>query len=153
MNYYTQNIIGTRFRYKILSGGLEYDHYNSEIIPYKMWRYYLRMQGKFREKFMYTLNANFRDYRVINDNLNQKFADISSRLAYNLNPRSKINIEASYRNQSGREIDLDLFTLRTEYSAMVRQMYFKLGVEMYNRNYLSERVEFMGGYIKVARRF
>ena len=70
-----------------------------------------------------------------------------------LNPKSKINVEASYRNQSGREIDLDLFTLRTEYSAMVRQMYFKLGVEMYNRNYLSERVEFMGGYVKIARRF
>ena len=153
LNYYTQNVVGTRLTYKIFSGGVEYDYYNSDIIPYKLLRYYIRVQGKFHKRFLYTVNGNYRDYKMIDEDVNQKFADISARLAYSINSKSKINVEASYRNQTGREIDLDLFTLRTEYSAIVRQMYFKVGAEMYNRSYLNESVDFIGGYVKVARRF
>jgi hypothetical protein len=153
LNYYTQNVFGMRLTYQMISGGAEYDHYNSEIIPYKLYRYYIRVQGRLYKKFLYTLNGNYRDYKMIQEDVNQKFMDVSARLAYNLNSKSKINVEASYRNQTGREIDLNLFTLRAEYSAIVRQMYFKVGAEMYNRNYLNESVDFMGGYIKVARRF
>jgi len=153
LNYYTQYVVGTRVNYKIFSAGIEYDNYNSELIPYKLYRYFLRVQGRIRNKFLYTLNGNYRDYKIINDNKNQKFADVSARLAYNINTKSKINFEASYRNQKGQEIDLNLLTLRGEYSAIVRHIYFKVGVEMYNRDYLNEQVDFLGGYVKIARRF
>lgn len=153
LNYYTRNIYGIRFLYKFVAGGVEYDHYNSDLIPYKLMRYYLRFQGNITNKIRYSLNFNLRDYKMINEQTNQLFADVSGRISYKIGSRSKLNLESNYRKQQGRQIDLDLLTLRSEYSTAVRQLYFTVGVEMYRRNYLNEEINLTGGYVKIARRF
>lgn len=153
LNYYTRNIYGIRLMYKFVTGGVEYDHYNSDLIPYKLMRYYLRFQGNITNKIRYSLNFNLRDYDMINEQINQTFADVSGRISYKTGSRSKLNLESNYRKQQGRQIDLDLLTLRSEYSTAVRQMYFTIGLEMYRRNYLNEEINLTGGYVKIARRF
>lgn len=153
LNYYTRNIYGIRFMYRFVTGGVEYDNYNSDLIPYKLMRYYLRFQGNLTNKIRYSLNFNLRDYEMITEQINQTFADFSGRISYNIGSRSKLNLESNYRKQQGRQIDLDLLTLRSEYSTAIRQLYFTVGLEMYRRNYLNEEINLTGGYLKIARKF
>lgn len=154
LNYFTQNVYGGRLEYKFVSGGIEYDDYNSIIVPYKMWRYYLILQGNFKTKLSCSLNGNISDYQMIlNDTLKQKYFDLSGNLIYNFNPKTKISFTTSYRNQQGKGVELDLFTSRTEFTSIFHQLIFTIGLEMYNRDYLGEIMNFKGVNIQVVRKF
>jgi len=58
-----------------------------------------------------------------------------------------------YRNQAGRGIDLDLITSKLELTSVVYKIYFTLGLEVYNRNYLGEIINFKGVYVQILRKF
>ena len=99
------------------------------------------------------MNGNIRNYKLLNDNRDQKYADLSGMLAYMFSHNSKLNFEVSYRNQTGYQIGLDLLTARTEYTATFGKLYVTLGLELYDRNYLSERIKYKGVYAQISRRF
>ncbi len=153
LNYYTQNVIGTKLDYHFVSAGAEYDYYNSSIIPYKMMRYFIQVQGNVNKKMMCSLIGNYRDYKMINDDINQRYADISALISYMVTSRSKIELQGGYRNQRGREIDLDLITSRLEFTTSYRKLFLSVGLEFYKRNYINEKIDFRGGYVQIARRF
>jgi hypothetical protein len=139
--------------YKSVNGGVEYDNYASSVIPYKLMRYFLQIQGSFKNKLLYSLNGNYRDYKEIDNETDQKYTDVSGNIAYMFTAVSKLNVELGYRKQIGNAIDLDLLTLRTEFTTTYRQLFFKVGVELYRRTYLNEDVNFNGAYIQIIRNF
>ncbi len=153
LNYFTQQVAGARLEYKFASGGVEYESYNSSIIPYRMMRYYVALQGNIRGKLTFTLNGNLRQYTMLQDNTKQIYADILGSAGYNFSPQTKISLEVGYRKQVGAQIDLNLLTARTEFTTIFRQVFVRIGVEIYGRDYLSERTNFFGGYVQLVRNF
>jgi hypothetical protein len=153
LNYYTQQIYGCRFEYKVFSGGIEFDDNNSSILPYKLKRYYIMVQGQYKSKWIYSLNGNISDYLLIHENQKQLYSDLSGQLGYNLSARSKINFEAGYRQQVGQGIDLKLLNARLEYTHTNRSYYYTVGIQTYKKDYLGEIDNYRGGYFRIARRF
>jgi hypothetical protein len=153
LNYFTQTIYGIRLEYKFASGGMEYELYNSSIIPYRLTRYFLLLQGSFKDKFAYSINANVRNYYMIDDKTDQKYIDLSGILTYNLAAQTRLNVEFGYRKQLGQGIDLDLLTGKADVSTVFRQVHCKLGLQVYRRIYLNEKTNFIGGYVEIVRNF
>lgn len=153
LNYYKQYVYGGRFDFKFLACGVEYDDYRSVIIPYKLMRYYITLNGTIKQKILYSLNGTVNDYKMINNDVNQLYTDINGSLGYIFNSRTKFTVELGYRNQKGKEIELDLLTSKAELTTSLRQLYFTLGVNYYNKKYLTENIDFKGAYFKIVRKF
>ena len=127
--------------------------YDSNIIPYRMRRYYLDVNWNFKSKLLLTLNGNIRDYRMIADEVDQLYSNISGKLAYRIRPRMRVSLESGYLNQSGPNIDLDLLTARAEFFSEFNKLQLRVGLEMYRRLYLNSEFDFNGAYIQLTRRF
>ena len=153
LNYFNQYVYGARFDFSFINGGAEYDDYRSTVIPYKLMRYYISLNGTIKQKFMYSLNGSLRDYKMINNEVNQRYTDIAGSLGYMLNTRTKFMVNCGYRNQTGKQIDLDLFTVKAEFTTSLRQLYFTFGVDYYNKKYLTESIDFKGAYVRIVRKF
>ncbi len=152
-NYYNQNIFGFRIDLGVVRAGIETDLYDSNIIPYRMRRYYMDANWNFRSKLLLTVNGNIRDYRMIADEVNQLYSNISGKLAYRIRPRMRVSLESGYLNQSGPNIDLDLLTARAEFFSEFNKLQLRVGLEMYRRLYLNSEFNFNGAYIQLTRRF
>jgi len=153
LNYYTQNIVGARFDFGFVRAGIELDDYESTIIPYQLMRYYVNLNGRLGKKFLLSLNGSIRDYIIIDNEVDRIYANLSGRLAYNINRKMKVNLDVGYLNQSGRNIDLEALTGRLEFTSNFRQLTMKAGMEVYNRLYVNSRHTLNGGYIQIARKF
>jgi hypothetical protein len=153
LNYFSQHVAGCRLEYRFASGGVEYEQYSSSIIPYRMMRYYVALQGNIKGKMTFSLNGNLRQYLMLQDNTSQVYADILGEVGYNFSPQTRLSLEIGYRKQAGKEIDLNLLTARTEFTTMFRQVFVRIGLELYGRDYLSERTNFFGGYVQIVRNF
>lgn len=154
LNYFDKNVYGSRFKIKFISGGIEHDNYRSNIIPYRSTRYYLAVHGDLKQKLFYTINGDLRDYHmIIEEGRRQKFYNVSGNVYYNFSPRTKLKLEAAYRKQEGEAIDLNLITSRLELTTSYRQLYVIAGLELYNRDFFNEQLDFRKVTIQLSRRF
>ena len=153
LNYYSQHVYGVRLDLGFARGGVESDLYDSNIIPYRMRRYYVDLNWNYRSKLLLTLNGNIRDYRMIADEVDQLYANISGKVAYRIRPQMRVSLESGYLSQRGMNIDLDLLTARAEFHSVFNKLHVRVGLEMYRRMYLNSEFAFNGTYIQVTRRF
>ncbi len=155
LNHYTQNIIGGRLDFKIVNLGAEYESYQSNIIPYKMTRYYFNFLKNFGRKVNCIFNTNFQSYEMLNetDARYQSYFDASGKIIYNLFQHTKLNVDVTYRKQTGRKIDLELFTTKAEIISKLNKLNLILGAELYKRNYVEEKLYFKSAYFKIERLF
>lgn len=153
LNDYDQHIYGIRLDVGFARAGVESDQYSSNIIPYKMMRYYLDMNWNIKTAWLLTLNGNIRDYRMIADEVDQWYANLSGKLIYRIGPRMKVSLEGGYLNQRGANIDLDLLTSRAEFRSNFNKLQLRVGLELYRRLYQDSDFEFNGAYIQLTRRF
>ncbi len=154
LNFFNKNVYGSRFRYGFLSGGVEHDNYRSVIIPYRLTRYYLALQGNLNQKLFYTLNSDLRDYHmIVEEGMKQKYYNISGNVSYNFSPKTKLNLEGAYRKQEGEAIDLDLITARLELTTNFRQLYISTGLELYKNEIFNEQMDFSKVTIQISRKF
>lgn len=153
LNYYNQNVYGSRIDVGFAGIGAEYDDYKSNIIPYKRYRYYIDLNWSFRSKLLISVNGSLLDYKLIDDDVNQKYSNINSKITYNINYKTKIDLDAGYLSQRGQNIDLDLLTSKLEISYSFRQLFLRGGFEMYIRHYLQSDFLFAGTFIEIVRKF
>jgi hypothetical protein len=153
LNFYNQHVYGVRFDLGFARGGVESDLYRSTIIPYRMWRYYLDLNWNLRSRLLITMNGNVRDYRMIADEVDQLYANVSGKITYVISPRMRVSIGSGYLHQAGRNIDMDLFTSRAEFKSVFRKMHIGVGLEMYRRTYRNSEFAFNGAYVQVVRKF
>ncbi len=156
LNYFNKNIYGTRFNYKFMSGGIEYDNYDSSIIPYRLMRYYLTLQGTINQKLSYSLNGEFLDYLMIEfEGQKQVFYNVSGNIAYNFSAKTRLNLEGGYRKQDGDTdgIYLNLLTSRLEFTTVYRQVFVTAALEIYRRDLVAEQLDFNKVSLKISRRF
>lgn len=149
----SQRLYGTRLTFKMLSGGFEYDDYQSNIVPYRSQRYFLTIAQTVGNRVNFSITGNLRDYTLTADNEKQKFADVSGRIVYFFSRDSKFNIDGGYRFQEGRGLDLDLTTLRAEYLTRFRQFYTGVGMVIFRRDFSGEVINFDRFYVRLERRF
>ena len=155
LNYFTQNLAGVKLDFGFVSAGAEYEDYRSSILPYKMWRYYLNFQKNFGSRFTAMLNGNMQDYVMLDEPQPkyQKYMDVTGKLTWNVFRQTRMDLDLMWRKQEGRGIDLNLLTARAEITSTFNKLYFTLGAEIYRRNYIGERINFKGTYLKIVRRF
>jgi len=155
LNYFTQNLVGCRLDFGFVNAGAEYEDYESSILPFKMARYYANFQKSYKEKILFMLNGNLQNYIMLDEAKpsHQKYADITGKVVYSFMKHTSLNIDMMYRKQTGRGIDLDLITGKTEVISSFNLLFITLGIEVYKRNYVGEQINFKGGYIKLARKF
>lgn len=147
-----QRIYGFKIAMGVFSAGYESEEYNSNITPYKSQKFYLKLSGRKGNRFAYSLSANQRYFTLTDEKGDQEFMDISAMLNYSLGMYSKLNFTGNYRRQKGTGIDLDLTTLRSEFSTRYRQVYLSLGLEWYNRIFYGEKIRYSNGYIRLSRK-
>lgn len=154
LNEIHQNIFGVKFEYEFAECGAEYDMFESTIVPYTMWRYYLRLNKDFNKRFVGTLNGNIRDYTLTDYNLKRRYIDITGKVSYRIKDISTLNVEGGYRYDTGDNIDLKYLTFRAEAITNFKKLYLIIGYQMYQREYLfTEHIILNGGYIRLLRRF
>jgi hypothetical protein len=153
LNYYNQNIFGTKLHYKFATAGVEWDKYNSNIIPYEMLRYYLEIQKSINQRLAITINGNVRDYKLLGDRTNQKYTDIMGRISYRLKAKTTFSIESGYMNQMINQTELNLLTANAEVTTSFRKFYFTLGAEFYHRIYVTDEYRLKGIYAQIVRKF
>ncbi|MCK5075024.1 MAG: hypothetical protein KAR38_01555, partial [Calditrichia bacterium] len=122
-----QHVYGIKISKKFITMGFDIDDFNSNIIPYQSKRYYVTLAGNFVKKINVSITGNHRNYDYINEDENQKYTNIAGRVNYLVNKNSKLKLEGGYRLQDGRGIELNIATLRSEYSYRYRQTFYTIG--------------------------
>ncbi|MEN8250877.1 MAG: hypothetical protein ABFS32_18235 [Bacteroidota bacterium] len=152
LNYIKRNTYGGKLYYRNAELGVEYEYQNSTITPFKLMRYYLNFQKRFN-KIILSLNGNFRDYDMLDEEINRKYSDLSGKAAYEFRPGTKLDLLLGYRHQAGPGIDLDLLTASTEFKTAYRKLYLTLGLSLYLRDYLEDITNYYSAYFEIVRRF
>lgn len=153
LNRFNKNTYGSRLEIGIFSAGVEFNYYESNIIPYQRSKYYVQLNGQVTKQVMLSLNGNISKTHLTEVNLDQIFSNVYGKVTYLISQKSKMNFDLGYRKQEGKQIDLDLITARGEYIASYRDLFFTIGLEMYRRAYVGTKTNFSGGYFQLERRF
>jgi hypothetical protein len=153
LNYYHQHVYGFRVDVGFARGGIESDLYQSSIIPYRMWRYYLDLNWNLWSRLQLTMNGNVRDYRMIADEVDQLYANVSGKILYLIRPGMHVSLSSGYLHQRGRNIDMNLLTSRVEFGSAFRMLQVKVGLELYRRSYRESEFAINGGYVQITRKF
>jgi len=153
LKYYTQNIYGLRIEKGFVRGGIEFDNFNSNIIPYRMMRYYLDLQENIDNKILLSLNASLRDYNYIEDRQQQLFGNVSGRAAYTFKAQTRLEMELGYLRHKAFLTDLSMWTGKLEFSTVFRQLYLNVGFDFYRRDYVKSKFTLNGIFIRATRKF
>ena len=149
----SQRVYGSKIHLNYFTAGIEFDDYNSNIIPYEATRYFLTLSARFSNNFSSSITGNLKFIKLLDEKEKQEFHDLAGRLIYNFSRVTNFNLEASYRFQEGRGLDLNLSILRGELKTQYRAIYFTLGVEGYSRTYVGEKRNYWGSFIRIERKF
>ncbi|NOY60271.1 MAG: hypothetical protein GXO75_15280 [Calditrichaeota bacterium] len=154
LKYISQSVYGGRLSLGFLSGGIEKNNFDSNIIPYQLRRYYIQLYGNIiADKIMLSLTGNRREYWMTMDKEQQLFSDISGKIVWNISFQTKTSFEGGYRYQEGRGLDLKLLTGRFEFYTKYRQLILTFGVEVFRRLFYQEKNNYDGFYIRLERKF
>jgi len=150
---FSQRLYGSRINFNMLSVGIEFDNYNSNIVPYKSLRYFLTLNARLSNNFSVSITGNQRFFELTDENEKQEFQDFAGKLLYNINDRTSFNLETNYRFQKGRGLDLNLSVIKGELKTRYRAIYLSFGIEGYSRKYISENLKYLGTFIRIERKF
>lgn len=154
LNYLTENTYGASLKRWNATLGIEFDDYQSNLIPYKMTRYFFNWQANYREKILVAVNANWRDYNIPTEPMDRVYKDVNAMVAYSFNRKTRMDINVGYQSQEGKQINLNLFTGRWKLSTTFKKLTFVAGVDAYDRVYLdNQTTNYLGGYIQVIKKF
>jgi len=153
LKYVSQYVYGGRLTIGSLSGGAEYNNFESNIIPYQLRRYFLNIYGIYLGKLNLSLLGNWREYYLTESKEKQIYSDISGKALLEMGYQTTMSMEGAYRHQEGRGINLDLITLRGEFTTQFRRVSLTLGFELFRRTFYQEIINFNGIFARLEREF
>lgn len=153
LNQYDQHVVGGKLYYRFLNGGVEYDFYNSSLVPYKRLNYFLNLHFRINSRWLVSANGSLRDYMLIDTEINHQYANVSGRISYQISSRIKANMQIGYLGQKGPGIDLELLNGRIEIISNFRKLYFKTGLIHYNRTYTNSNFTYSRAFAQLSRKF
>ncbi|WP_395050951.1 hypothetical protein [Flavobacterium sp.] len=156
LQYINQKLYGFKLNYQFVNIGIEHDDFKSNVVPYRLTRYFANLQGSLKDnKLSYTLNGNYTNYHMIGEEgRKQKFVDVAMNLTYNFNYKTHFDLRAGYRIQEGEGIDLNLFLGSAKLATIYKQIIVELSADLYRRETLAiENHNFNAIKLKIIRRF
>ncbi len=154
LNYISEDIYGSSIKYKTATIGAEFDDYRSNLTPYSMTRYYFTWQGNYRQRMLFSINTNYRVYKLPSEPEDRIYKDINGLISYALSRRSKFDLTVGYQSQQGRQINLDLFSARSKFSTVRNSLTLAIGLDAYDRVYLgNKKTSYIGAYIQLIKKF
>jgi hypothetical protein len=153
LNYLTDNLIGCSANFKFGDCGIEYNNYKSTIIPYQLTRYFVTFQWLFFKKVQLSMNGNIRNYYMTQEKAKRNFSDANISTSLLITPKCKLDVNLGYMKQAGLQMDLDLFTARSEITFRFKQLQLSAKVELYNRNYMMDKIYSNAIYFQAKRVF
>jgi len=153
LNTYRQQIAGIKISYSILNGGVEFDNYNSSVIPYRRINYFLNANIRAGSRILISFNGSYRDYKMLASDLDQQYTNLSCRIAGKITANSKINLQAGYLSQNGKNINLELITTRAELAVTKRKLTFLAGIIFYDKKYENSMYTSFRTYLRLIRKF
>ncbi|RMH81713.1 MAG: hypothetical protein D6681_17760 [Calditrichaeota bacterium] len=148
-----QKVYGGRLAVAFVTGGVEVDRTDSNILPYRSTRYYLSLNPYFSGTLQMTLTTNWQQYDLISEREKQEFFYTTGNLRYRLTRTTRLNLVGQYRFQEGRGLDLNLTGLRAEIQTRYRMLYITGGVEYFHRNFTGEKTRFSNVFLRLQRQF
>lgn len=152
LNIYTRHVVGFRLDFYYLKGGMEYEYYNSNLIPFKGLRYYVTYQ-KMYKKFNFLLNANLSDYQMTDEGSRRQEMDASSKVSYQMLPNLRLDWDYMYRNMTGAGIDMNVHTTKLEITTTLHKLFLTVGSDYYWSQTKNSKLKFKGVHIQLARYF
>jgi len=153
INPIDQKTFGLQLSYNSFNGGLEFESYQSSIMPYSSGRLFLKYSDNLMSNMVLSLTTNYQDYYYTETKEENRMLDLSSRLAYRLGGRTSINFEGSYVNQTVRDIYMGYVNIKAEYTMNISQIELTAGFDSFNRLMDKEKINWTSIYFKVERRF
>lgn len=153
LKHIDQQVAGLQLQKNLFTAGAEYTVFNSNIVPYRSSRVFIKLNHHLLNKLQALLTSSWRTYRLTDVDELQQFGELAGRLSYQIGYYTQLALDGGYRLQNGQGIDLHLANVRAEFSTRFRSVYFHLGLELYRRNFAGEKINYNGGFVKVERKF
>jgi len=155
LDKYKRMVTGIKAGFNSISGGFEYEDYESTVFPYRLVRLYAALQHDFKGRVLLAVNGDVQKYMIISDTATrvQQYANVTGRIECRLSKNLTANLNAEYRKQEGYNMDLDLLSGRIEFKYVFYKWELSTGVESYRRLYIGEKMELKGVFGKISRKF
>lgn len=156
LNEFKRNQYGAHLRYKIFNAGVFYEDYDSTVLPFKLWSYYLSAMGNISRKINYKINGMVNNYVMyFKEGDTNMLTTLSSDIAYTINNSTRLTFNFSYSEQKGDIQDYFLVSGRSEIKKRINQLELSLGVNYYERHVPLQDFasKYLGTYIKIQRNF
>ena len=152
LNFFTREIAGFRVNYHQYKLGVEYENYQSNIIPYQSIKYFLNYQKMYGKLF---LNGSFNlmQIRMIQEALNRQYADAAIKVGYLLMANLKMNLEYQLRNVSSVGMNINSNVLKIDFTTTLHLLNLTCGANIYSTNSNSYITDYKGIYVTMTRTF
>ncbi|GBD86181.1 hypothetical protein BMS3Abin03_00091 [bacterium BMS3Abin03] len=153
LEYFNQRIVGAKTTIDFITVGFEFDDYNSNIIPYQSSQFFIDIRTVFFNRLKFNVSGNYRDYFLTKESERQIYRYGTGGLGYLFSSVTKFDLIVNTRFQNGRGINLDLYSVRSEFETQFRNITIVLGYENFFRNFSNEKVNYNKLYLRIGRRF
>lgn len=154
MDYFDRNVYGTKIDFDVVSAGVEYDDYASNLIPYKLLTYFININGKFRKRIKYNFILQRDDYFEFGpDKQTQRFDIANANVFYLFNYNSNLNFNFVYRGQEINDVEAEWLTARLEYMTKFKKLSLRTNLNFHRRNIDDQRSYTIGANIILSRHF
>jgi hypothetical protein len=153
-NYFSRNSYGAQINYKFFKGNLQYENYDSALVPYKSLNYNINLQGNYRQKLLYSLDYRVNDYSVIQEKTRtEKREYLTGMVSYRLNYETKMVFRLGYNKRTVNDDGRDWITGRVSFTKLVGALSFNANVNFFNSETTIYRSNYIGGNITIIRKF
>ncbi len=152
LNYYTRHVAGVRLDFNFVKAGVEYEYYNSTVVPYQGMRYYAMFQKSLKE-FTFSLNGDLVDYQMTDENARRQDIILSTKVAYSVLRNLRLDADYMFRESRSKGNSLDYHTAKLELTTSIRRLYVSVGGNIYWNQNNNTKTYFKGLFIQVSRNF
>ncbi|MDT8413392.1 MAG: hypothetical protein RQ875_13080 [Vicingaceae bacterium] len=154
LDYFKRYKYGSKFNVRFLSAGIEYDNYESDIVPYKMLNYFVTMNARLKDKLFFQGNWNAINYLSLGlDEREQQLTYFSGNISYRFNYKTNLNITVGYNEQKTEELELNWLNGRLEFLTRIHSLEMGINLNITQKKYLNQNSDFLGGGIRLSRKF
>ena len=152
LNYLTRQLAGVRMNYKDYKAGVEYEDYQSSIIPYRSMKYFIGYQKLFRKMF-FSGYFNLQEIQMAQEAIHRQDADAAVKVGYKVRSNMKLDFEYQLKNIRAQSMDLNSQVLKLDLTTYFQMLYVSLGANIYSSYSDSYVTDYKGVYILLTRNF
>ena len=154
LDFYKRKVYGGKLNFGFINGGIEYDDFDSNIVPFKLLNYFVNLNGRYKNRISYNMSFNRVNYLMIaEEGRTQRFDYLTGNLSYFINNSTNLNFNMAYRSQQVDELDLGWLTGRLEFMTRFNQLELKANLNYYKKTNEDQDSNFIGVGIQLSRKF